>query len=166
MKTVLLIFSAVFFISCATTKKTTVASETNTSAAIVTDRVITHNINTLIDTTKFTDAEILYTKVEFYAPAADSLINEPLRSDTILHVKNVETLHIKYSTENKGISQKTETHADSIKQNAVFTESQKLDATTEQKAKNWLKYPMWISICITIITAMIYAYKFLNKIKK
>jgi predicted membrane protein len=179
MKAIFYIIFALLIAGCATTKKTSVAADVSTSATIASDKTITSNISNFVDTTKITDAEIVYTKVEFYAPVADAPAlparDENLPSDTIFvlkkppaagAVKSVETLNIKINNEEKGVSQTQATTIDSVKQNVVFVESQKFTETTEQKAKYWLKYLMWIAICATIITAIIYAYKFFDKIKE
>ncbi|MDR1198799.1 MAG: hypothetical protein LBK94_07260 [Prevotellaceae bacterium] len=187
MKTVYSNFRAIFFnvalvipifgmfllISCATTKKTSVAAEVNTVATVETNELKTSEILSFVDTTKIADAEITYTKIEFYPPAADTAHSPPrndIAPDGIINsidkppvVKSVETLNIKYNTEQKGVSQNSMNITDSIRQNAVFINSQKVDATTEQKAKNRLKYVMWIAICATVMTAIIYIYKFLKK---
>jgi hypothetical protein len=163
---------AMLFLSCATTKKTSVAADINTSATITTDKITTHSISTLIDTTKSGDSEITYTKIEFYARAPDTVLYKNAPKDTVMYMyylpnlKSVETFTIKKSNEQKGITQTQSATTDSIKQNAVFINSLKVDETTEQKVKYWLKYIMWIAICATIITAIIYTYKFFNKIKK
>ncbi|MDR2064564.1 MAG: hypothetical protein LBP85_02470 [Prevotellaceae bacterium] len=179
MKTVILIFSAILLLSCATTKKTSVSADANTTATVVTDKSTVSNINTLIDTTKFTDAEISYTKVEFYEPVTDTASppqkNENAPDDIVVSVekppnvgavKSVENLTIKYSNEEKGTAQSNINVVDSLHSQIDYKESQKLNSATEQKAKYWLKYIMWIAICATIITAIIYAYKFISKFKK
>ncbi|MDR1551863.1 MAG: hypothetical protein LBS69_00145 [Prevotellaceae bacterium] len=179
IKTTVLIFSMIFLISCATTKKSSITADINKSATIVTDESTVSNINTLIDTTKFTSAEISYTKVEFYAPVADSSYppteNENVPEDTVFYskkppdfgaVKSVETLNIKYSNGQKGTTQSSISVVDSTQTQVDFRDFIKVSETSEQKAKYWLKYIMWIAICATITAAIIYGYKIFNKIKK
>ncbi|MDR2653071.1 MAG: hypothetical protein LBC68_12310 [Prevotellaceae bacterium] len=158
---VIQIFGLFFLMSCATTKKTVVTADTNTVSAETTDNTKISSISNFVDTTKIADAEISYTRIEFYLPAADTTLPDSIR----LPVKSIETLNIKYSTENKGVTSVEEKSAEKIQENAVFLNSQKVEEIAEQKAKHWLKYVMWIVVCMTIISAVIYAYKFFKKIK-
>jgi hypothetical protein len=165
---VIQIFGVFFLMSCETTKKTAATEEVNTTATVATNELKTSEILSFVDTTKITEAEISYTKIEFYPPAADTPLSDTIKSPATVKspVKSIETFNIKYNTENKGITQTEEKSADSTQQNAVFVNSQKVDTITEQKAKHWLKYIMWIAVCATIMTVIIYAWKIFNKIKK
>jgi len=106
-----------------------------------------------VDTSKTSNGEVTYTRIEFYHP-------EPIEPDQVpvalgevpVHgpVKSIETLIIKSNTEEKGITE-NQNIEEAVKETNINNDTEKFEATAKEPAKDPYRYRYIFGILVIII---------------
>ncbi len=132
------------------------------------------NSSLFIDTTKVSDKEIIYTKVEFYPPTTtpepkppgqDSL---PSNDGPVRHppnvgpVKSIETLTVRSQEEERGITE-SESGTDEHRTTDITSEGAVAETTTEEPTADPYRWRYIFGILVAVIAIGTAAYFWLRK---
>jgi hypothetical protein len=175
MKRILPIICLLIFLAgCGTARKVATSRQETGRYVETTTETKTGDTSLLIDTTKVSDKEITYTKVEFYPPepatepkpsGPDSL---PTTQGPVRHppnvgpVKSIETLTVKDRAEERGI---TESHSgtDEARKTDITAERTVTDTTTEKPAADPYRWRYILGILVAVIAIGAAAYFWFRK---
>ncbi|MFV0377758.1 MAG: hypothetical protein ACK5JD_10720 [Mangrovibacterium sp.] len=162
MKNIIFLFIIALIVSCSSSKKV-IREQTVSQKLTETKETTTLQEAVRIDTTKVSDFETTYTRIEYFEPIS------PANSDTVEHdpvlntvkkppanIKSIETLTIKKKTEVKG-------EAESVQEKTIVVH-QAIEENTETEMKSVEKSkPVQLKYLFYILLLIAGAYLFFTK---
>lgn len=178
--TALFIIIVVFFTGCSVGRNISTQKEIETLIKEDSSMDVLKDIASFVDTTKTSETEITYTKIEYFEPtesvvppvaenATVSLqqekpikaINKPTQA-----IKSITQVNIRKKEEARGITAKT-AQIDSVTTTQKTEEiktSEKIEEKPTRDTYRW-RYIFWTVLIIAVIVLVLFFYKKVNKIK-
>jgi hypothetical protein len=161
---ILFICFLMLFAGCRTPQKiTSQATET-----IKTNEAITSETSFLVDTTKKTNTEITYYKIEFYPPQPDAKLipdsilptNESIQGVKTNNraIKSIESYTVKIEDEESGVTESKEN-----RQEEIMRDINRQEEINEQPAPDAYRWRYILGIVIILAALLVYFKKLITK---